>query len=322
MSFLHPDRLCLLIGVAGLIVAYVVLQRRRQAAIARYTNPALLSSIAPNQQGWRRHLPSGLAIIGLLAIVGAIAQPTRPERVARNEGVVVVAVDVSASMRSTDVSPTRIDAAISGAVSFVGSVPPGIEVGLVAFDGGARLLVSPTTDRATVLAAITGLQTGPGTAAGEAIYTSLDAIKASLSPATTSTASATGKQLPAAIVLLSDGVTTVGRPVEGAAKAAADAHVPISTIAFGTPNGTVTVEGQRIPVPADPATMSRVAKISGGNFFEAASSGQLHDVYRTIQLDVAYTTQQREITRALLGVALIALVGATLLAMGSTARAV
>jgi Ca-activated chloride channel family protein len=321
MTFLHPDRLWLLVGVAGLIVAYVVLQRRRQAAIARYTNPALLSSIAPNQQGWRRHLPSGLAMIGLLAIVGAIAQPTRPERVARNEGVVVVAVDVSASMRSTDVSPTRIDAAISGAVSFVGSVPPGIEVGLVAFDGGARLLVSPTTDRNAILNAIEGLQTGPGTAGGEAIYTALDAITAALSPGTTTRATANGQRLPAAIVLLSDGVTNKGRPIVQAAQAAADAGVPVSTIAFGTPSGTVTVDRQTIPVPADNATMARVAKISGGDSFEATSLGQLHDVYRNIEFAVGYTTQQREITRTLLGTAVAALVLSTILAMALTSRA-
>jgi Ca-activated chloride channel family protein len=322
MSFLHPDRLWLVLGVAGLAAVYVVVHRRRQHAIARYTNPALLSRIAPDQLGWRRHLPGALALVGLLAIVGAIAQPTRDERVARNQGIVVVAVDVSASMRATDISPSRLDAAVNGALDFVESVPAGIDVGLVAFDGGARLLVSPTTDRAAILNAIEGLQTGPGTAAGEAIYTSLDAITAALAPGAATRASAAGTKLPAEIVLLSDGVTTVGRPVAEAAKAAADAGVTVSTIAFGTANGVVTVDRKKVPVPADPDTMASVAKISGGDFFVATSSGQLHDVYRTIQLDVAYTMQPREVTTALLGFALVALVGATALAMALTARAV
>jgi Ca-activated chloride channel family protein len=320
MTFTHPERLWLLIGVVGIVAAYVALHPHRQKVIARYTNPALLTSIAPDQQGWRRHLPQGLALLGLLAIVGAIAQPTHDERVAKNEGIVVVAVDVSASMRATDVSPSRLEAAVNGALDFVDSVPAGIDVGLVAFDGGARLLVSPTNDRAAIKSSIEGLQTGPGTAAGEAIYTSLDAITAALAPGATTKAQDAGTKLPAEIVLLSDGVTTVGRPVEEAAQAAADAGVAISTIAFGTAEGTVTIDRETIPVPADPKTMSKVAKISGGDFFVATSSGQLNDVYKTIQLEVGYTTQPREVTRALLGFALIALIGATVVAMTSTAR--
>jgi Ca-activated chloride channel family protein len=321
MSFLHPGRLWLLVVVAALIVCYVVLQRRRQQAIARYTNPAMLAGLAPPPLGWRRHLPNALALFGLVAIVGAIAQPARAERVARNEGVVIVAVDVSASMVATDVSPSRLQAAVSGALDFANSVPRGIDLGLVAFDGGARLLVSPTTDRNAILNAIEGLQTGPGTAGGEAIYTALDAITAALSPGTTTRATANGQRLPAAIVLLSDGVTNKGRPIVQAAQAAADAGVPVSTIAFGTPSGTVTVDRQTIPVPADNATMARVAKISGGDSFEATSLGQLHDVYRNIEFAVGYTTQQREITRTLLGAAVAALVLSTILAMALTSRA-
>jgi Ca-activated chloride channel family protein len=320
MNFLHPSRLWLLIVVVGLIVGYVLLQRRRQQAIQRYTNPALLASIAPRSLGWRRHVPTALALVGLTAIVGAIAQPVRSERVPRNEGVVIVAVDVSASMIATDVAPNRLRAAASGALDFANSVPPGIDLGLVAFDGGARLLVSPTTDRNTVLNAIEGLETGPGTAGGEAIYTALDAITAALNPGSTTDTAATGKRLPAAIVLLSDGVTNKGRSILQAAQAAADAGVPVSTIAFGTPSGTVTVDRQTIPVPADNATMAKVAKISGGGYFEAASLGQLRDVYRNIQLTVGYTTQQREITRALLGTAVAALVLSTILAMALTSR--
>jgi Ca-activated chloride channel family protein len=265
-------------------------------------------------------VPTALALVGLTAIVGAIAQPVRSERVPRNEGVVVVAIDVSESMIATDVAPSRIQAAVSGALDFANSVPPGIQLGVVAFDGGARLLVSPTTDRSAVTNAIDGLQPGPGTAGGEAIYTALDAITAALNPDRTTTTTAPGKRLPAAIVLLSDGVTNKGRPIAQAAQAAADAGVTVSTIAFGTPSGTVTVDRQRIPVPADNVTMAKVAKISGGTYFEAASLGQLNDVYRNIEFTIGYTTQQREITRALLGTAVAALVFSTILAMALTSR--
>ena len=315
MSFLHPERLWLLVVVAALVGAYAVVQRRRTQAIERYTNPAMLATIAPPSLGWRRHASTALALAGLTVVVVAIAQPTTPHRVPRDEGIIMVAVDVSESMIATDVSPSRLQAAISGALDFVNGIPNGFDVGLVAFDGGARLLVAPTTDRVATTNAIDGLQPGPGTAGGEAIYTSLDAIKAALTNTT-----ATGKKPPAAIVLLSDGVTNRGRPILQAAQAAADQGVPVSTIAFGTRTGSIDIEGRRIPVPADEITMKEVADTSGGNSFTADSLGELEDVYRDIRLDVAYTTEPREVTTALVGVALAALVVATGFSMALTAR--
>jgi Ca-activated chloride channel family protein len=195
-------------------------------------------------------------------------------------------------------------------------VPQGFQIGVVAFDGGARLVLAPTTDRTAMANAIDNLQPGPGTAAGEAIYTSLDAIKAALNP----NAFANGAKPPAAIVLLSDGVTNRGRPTVQAAQDAAAAGVPVSTIAFGTRDGSIEIEGRQIAVPADERTMKEVAQISGGNSFSASSLGQLEDVYRDIRLDVAYTTQPREITTGLLGVALLALIAATAASMALTAR--
>jgi Ca-activated chloride channel family protein len=276
----------------------------------------MLGGIAPPSLGWRRHASTALAIGALAVVVVAIAQPTRPTHVPKNEGLIVVAVDVSESMIATDVQPSRIQAAISGALDFVNKVPNGFDIGLVAFDGGARLLVSPTKDRAALQNAIDNLQPGPGTAGGEAIYTSLDAIKARINP----DALANAKTPPAAIVLLSDGVTNRGRPITQAALDSANAGVPVSTIAFGTQDGSIDIEGRRIPVPADETTMAEVAKISGGNSFTAGSLGQLEDVYHDIRLAVAYTTEPREITTWLVGFALLTLIAATAISMGLTAR--
>lgn len=316
MSFLHPERLLLLVLVAAIAVGYLMLQRRRAQAVARYTNPAMLGSIAPASLGWRRHASTALAIGALAVVVIAIAQPTRQVRVPKDEGLIVVAVDVSESMNATDVEPNRIQAAISGALDFVDKVPAGFDIGLVAFDGGARLLVSPTKDRAVLTNAIDNLQTGPGTAGGEAIYTALDSIKATINP----DALANAKTPPAAIVLLSDGVTNRGRSITQAAQDAANAGVPVSTIAFGTRSGTIDIEGRRIPVPADETTMAAVADISGGNSFTAGSLGQLEDVYHDIRLTVAYTTQPREVTTWLVGFALLVLIAATGVSMALTAR--
>ncbi|MCU1354401.1 MAG: von Willebrand factor type [Acidimicrobiales bacterium] len=309
MRFLHPERLWLLVGVAALVATYVVTHLRHRQAVARYTNPALHHLIAPDRLGARRHLAPALTVAALAVLLVGLAQPLRMQRVARNEGVVVLAVDVSASMTATDIAPSRIEAAIAGATAFVKDIPPGIKVGLVAFDGDARLLVSPTADHSSVLSAVRTLTPGPRTAAGEGVYTSLQAIKTALPPAVVASAARNGEH-PAAIVLLSDGTTTVGRPVEQAADAAARAGVPISTIAYGTPTGTVTVQGQIIDVPADTATMAAVAKRTGGGYYEATSAGQLRDVYSHIQTTIGYRMEPREVARGFLGGALALLVGA------------
>jgi Ca-activated chloride channel family protein len=316
-SFLHPGRLWLLIGVAALAVLYLALQRRRRHAAARYADPELLAAIAPARLGGRRHVPMALALTGLATLVVALAQPTRAEAVAREEGVVVLAVDVSASMEAVDVSPSRMAAAIDGATEFVEDVPDGIHVGLVAFDGGARVLVTPTTDHDAVLDAIAGLTTGEGTAAGEGVYASLDAISAAL----TDDVLESGDDLPAAVVLLSDGATTVGRPVEQAAAAAAELGIPITTIAFGTPTGTVTVRGETVRVPADTETMAEVADVTGGRAYQATTAGELADVYTDISTVVGTTTEQREVTRVAVGAALVLVASATALAVLWGARA-
>ncbi|MCU1369285.1 MAG: von Willebrand factor, type [Ilumatobacteraceae bacterium] len=316
MSFLHAERLWLLLGVLVLVITYVAVLRLRTRSIARYTNPELHERLAPTLAGRRRHVAPALALVALSTLLVAAAQPTRLEQVPREEGVVVLAIDTSLSMTATDIEPTRLEAAIDGATSFVDDLPAGIEVGLVAFDSDARLLVSPTTDHANVQAAIESLTTNPRTATGEAVFTSLDAVRTALADETTSS----GEAVPAAIVLLSDGVETVGRPVEEATTAAVDAKVPVSTIAYGTPTGTVNIEGENLPVPADTTAMSAVAEATGGNYFEATTAGELQDVYANIQTTIGYETQPREVGRALLGAAFAVLLLAGGFAVLTTAR--
>ena len=236
MSFLHPERLLLLAGVVVLAATYALVWHRRSQAVARYAQPHLHDRLAPDRtRGVKRHVAPALALGALSLVLVSAAQPTREERVPREKGVVVLAIDTSLSMQATDISPTRLEAAIDGATDFVDELPDGIEVGLVSFDSEARLLVSPTTDHGSVQAAIDTLSTHARTATGEGVYTSLDAIQTALADETT----VDGKDVPAAIVLLSDGVETVGRPVTSATQAAVDAKVPISTIAYGTATATL-----------------------------------------------------------------------------------
>jgi Ca-activated chloride channel family protein len=315
MTLLAPNRLWLLLAVAGLAVAYVVLQRRRRHYAVRFTNLELLDSVAPKRPGWRRHVVAIAAIVGVAALVVSLARPARDVRVPKGKGTVMLAIDVSASMTATDVAPSRIDAAKTAARQFVNETPAGFQIGLVAFDSSARVLVAPTADHAAVIKQIDGLQPGSGTAAGEAIYAALDSIAATAGSNVVPARQTNPKDLAATIVLLSDGTTTVGRRVEDAAQAAKNVGVPVNTIAFGTDSGTVMVQGQVVPVPADPQTMATVAKISGGSSFTASSGSELRQVYKDIQGRVGYTTQTREIGRTFVAfsmVLLLAAVGASL----------
>jgi Ca-activated chloride channel family protein len=292
MHFLSPNYLWLLAAVAVLTAAYVVLQARRKAYVARFSNVELLGSIAPRRPGWRRHLTFALLLVALAVLSVGVARPSSAVRVPRENATVMLNIDVSLSMEATDVLPSRLTAAKDAGKEFVGLLPTRINLGLVSFGGQANLLVPPTTDRNAVRAAIGRLNLQQSTAIGEAIFTSLQAIQVF----TRSTQNAGGKPPPARIVLLSDGTNTVGRPVSAAITAAQQAHVQISTIAFGTQDGTVTIGGQTQRVPADDATLQEIANRTGGTFHTAHSEQELSSVYKNIGSQIGYTTKQQDIS--------------------------
>jgi Ca-activated chloride channel family protein len=297
LTFLSRSRLWFLLVVAALIAAYVVMQLRRKEYAVRFTNLNLLDSIAPKRPTWRRHVPAAAFVLAMIALVTAFAQPARPVKVPRERATVVMAIDVSLSMEATDVSPNRLVAAQEAAKSFVDIVPGRLNIGLVAFSGAAQVLVSPTTDHALLKRGIDTLQLGPRTAIGEAVFASLAAI-ASV-PTEPGQAPAPGR-----IVLMSDGETTVGRDNAAATKAASDAKVQVSTIAFGTDDGTVEVEGRSIPVPVNRDALAQIADGTGGKAFEATTAKELRRVYDNIGSSIGYRTEQREVTSWLVGIAL------------------
>jgi Ca-activated chloride channel family protein len=312
MTLLAPSRLWILGVIPALAVLYVWLQMRRRHRAVRFTNIELLRSVAPSRPGWRRHVPAGLLAVAMAGLIVGMAKPTAPTRVPKKVASIMLAIDISNSMAATDVAPTRLTAAKAAAADFVGNLPPQVLVGLVAFDRQATVLSTPTADHAAVAAAIGSLSLGPGTAAGDAISASLAALAGS-QPAAAPGAVANGAAGKGssgnggAIVLLSDGVTTTGTSVVDAALAAAAQHVPVSTIAFGTSTGSVTVRGQIVPVPADPATMAQVAELTSGRAFEAVSQGELRKIYKDIGTRVGYETKQREVSGAVIAVAATAL---------------
>jgi len=309
MTFQSPLWLLALLVVAALVGFYVVLQLRRKAYAARFTNVALLGSIVPKRPGWRRHLAFGVVALGLATLVVSLAMPSTKVRVPRERATVVMAVDVSLSMKATDIEPDRFRAMQAAAKDFVDVLPSRINLGLVSFAGTATTLVPPTTDRGQVANAIDHLNLAESTAIGEAIFTSLQAIENFQS----TVESGDSSPPPARIVLLSDGTNTVGRPDTQAVDAAKAAGVPVSTIAFGTDYGTLDLEGETVPVPVDRTTLKAIADDTGGSYSEAASAAELEQVYADLGSQIGYTTEPKDVSYWFVrGGVLLALIGASL----------
>jgi Ca-activated chloride channel family protein len=290
--FLSPAYLWLLAGVAVLLGVYVLLQVRRKRYVTRFSNVELLGSLTPRRPGWRRHLTFALLLVGLAVLSVGVARPAADVKVPRENATVVLDIDVSLSMEATDVLPRRIDTAKAAGKKFADLLTPRINLGLVSFGGQATLLVPPTLNRELVKTEIGKLQLQQSTAIGEAIFTSLQAIQVF----TRSTTAKGDKAPPARIVLLSDGQNTVGRDPEEAILAARAAHVQVSTIAFGTQSGTVTIDGTTTSVPANISQLRNIAVKTGGTFHTAHSEQELSSVYKDIGSQIGYTTKHRDIS--------------------------
>jgi Ca-activated chloride channel family protein len=290
-GFDHKWFFLFLLVVLGVVGLYVVMQFARRKRVLRFANMELLESVAPQRPTRWRHLPAVLLVVSLVFFTIAMAGPTHDVRIPRNRAVVMLVIDVSQSMRATDVPPNRMAAAQDAAKQFTDELTPGINLGLIAYAGTASVLVSPSTNRAAMKAAIDKLQPADRTATGEGIFTALQAI------ATVGAVIGGGDTPPPArIVLFSDGKETVPsnpdnpKGAYSAARTAKDQGVPISTISFGTPYGYVDINGQRQPVPVDDETMKRVAEISGGTAYNASTVAELKNVYGTLQQQIGYET--------------------------------
>ena len=314
VEFIRPERLWWLVMIPLLIGLYVFLlwRRRRRARPHAITN---LERVLPKQQAWKRHAAVGAAVLALGALNVAFAQPKGEVEVPRERATVVITLDVSRSMIAQDVAPDRITAAKAAARDFLNLLPVGFNVSLVSFAGTPAVVVPPTMDRGVVAAAIDNLQVAPSTAIGEGIYSSLDAMaQAPPDP------DHPDDPAPGAVVLLSDGYTNVGRPSDQAARDAAKLHIPIYTIAYGTPNGYVESNGRREPVPVNPAELAQVSRLSGGKAFTAGSSGELKEVYSSIAKSVGYVKVDQEVTEQYAGYALLLAVVAAIAVISLGAR--
>jgi Ca-activated chloride channel homolog len=302
-----------LLAVLLLTGAYVALQYARRRRVLRFANMEVLERVAPLRSGRWRHVPTILLALSLVLLTTAMAGPTSDIRIPLNRAVVVLVIDVSESMASTDVPPNRLAAAQEAGKKFADELTPAINLGLVEFAANASLLVSPTTNRAAVKAAIDGLKPAPKTATGEGLFTALQAI------ATVGSVMGGGEgPPPARIVLESDGAENVPLDPNApqgaftAARAAKNQGVQISTISFGTPYGTVEYQGTTIPVPVDDQTLQEITKITDGQAFHADSLESLESVYSTLQRQIGYETVKGDASLAWMLLGAVLLAGAVL----------
>ena len=330
MSFASPELLLGLLLVPVALIGYLFIQRRRSRYAVRFTNVDLLSNLVPRSPGWRRHLPPVLYLAAISALAIGLARPSVVLAVPREEATIMLTMDVSRSMRATDVDPNRLTAAQQAATDFVDRLPEQFRVGLVAFSTEARLVVEPTTDRAELHEALASLRADGGTAMGDAIDLALQASGAvpeatptpdpSASPEPSATPEANAVPVVAQVVL-SDGANSTGtlEPID-AAKRAADLGVPIYTIALGTEEGVVDVPNmfglsEPLPVPPDPETLATIAEMTGGRFFEAPTAEELSAIYESLGSKVGFVEEEQEVTQLFAAAGLLfVLVGGALAA--------
>ena len=315
-GFEHPWFFLFIIAIVGLVGLYVVVQRARQTRVLRFANMELLETVAPKRPTRWRHLPAILLIASLTLLTIAMAGPTNDVRIPRNRAVVMLVIDVSQSMRATDVAPSRLAAAQEAAKQFADQLTPGINLGLIAYAGTATVLTSPTTNREATKNAIDKLQLADRTATGEGIFTALQSI------ATVGAVIGGGDEPPPArVVLMSDGKETVPSNPDNpkgaytAARTAKDQGVPISTVSFGTPYGYVEINDQRQPVPVDDEMLAKIAELSGGSAYTASSLEQLKEVFTSLQEQIGYETIKGDASVGWLRLGALALAVAALAAL-------
>ena len=311
MTFEWPIALAGLAAVPLLVLLYVARERRRRAFAARFGNPALLPNVVDRAPGALRHLPVAVLLVALAAMVVGVARPHATVKTPREEATVVLAIDVSRSMKAADVRPTRLAAALAAAKSFLAQVPAKFRVGVVSFADRAAVAVPPTEDRQLVARALDSLQPGEGTALGDAVL-----VAAGLGRRQRST---DGSLPPRAVLMISDGAVDGGvTSVEAAAARARRQRVPVYTIVLGTPNGVVeeTLTGgfrRIIRVPPQPETLRQVARLTRGEFFTARDRRRLARVYEGLASRLGEREEVREITDWFAGgAAALLLVGGTM----------
>ena len=328
MSFIWPPLLATLFLVPLGLLLYAYLDVRRRRRLAAYGGSGLAQTVT-RRPGIRGRFPAVLLILGLSAISLAMARPQAVLSLPRQDGTVILAFDVSASMAATDLQPTRIAAAKAAAKDFVAKQPTSINIGVVAFSDSGIQVQQPTNDQASVISAIDRLTPERGTSVAEGILASLKVIAiaeagpyannyySNASPASTPTPTPTpvpaGTHAPAAIVLLSDGENNESPDPMAAAQAAANQGVRIYTVGLGSAAGTtVTVNGFQLHTQLDEATLQQISQVTDGTYYNATDAQQLRSIYDNLDTGLVLQPQMTEITSIFAGAGLLLLIAGAL----------
>jgi Ca-activated chloride channel family protein len=337
MSFLWPGYLWFLLALPLLPAAYVWLLRRRRKAALRYSSLGIVRAAAQGRQ-WRRHVPPALLLLALSVLLLSAARPVAQVSLPWARSTIILAMDVSLSMRVSDVKPNRMVAAQEAAKQFLRDLPKEVEVGLVTFAGTTQVAQRATLDRAALVAAIDSFQMQRATAVGNAIVVSLAELfpdhgidlgtmtfgakkpqgrsldDRAKPPPKQITPVAPGSYDAAAIILLTDGRRTTGVDTLEAAKMAADRGVKIYVVGLGTVDGTASMgEYMSIYLQLDEPTLREVARLTGGEYHHAGTAEKLRSVYENLGSRMQVVKRETEVTGLLaLAAALLALVGAGL----------
>lgn len=308
MGFQWPEALWLLLAAPLLALAYIVILRRKKRSVVRYSSLGLVRE-AMAGRAWRQHVPPALLLVGLIGALIAVARPSAVITLPSQQRVIILAIDVSLSMRAADVLPSRLHAAQEAARRFVQEQPPDVRIGIVSFAGTASLVQQPTSNREDLVAAIDRLQLDRQTAIGSGIVVSLATLfpdegidlaamvldrrspKRPLKPAPAAS------NPHAAIILLTDGRRTTGPDPLEAARMAADRGIRVFTVGFGTAAGAMApVEGYSIFMMFDEETLKAIADLTGAEYFHATTADELHKVYERLGSKLVLQKERTEIT--------------------------
>ena len=340
MTFLWPEMLWLLLMVPALVGGYFYILRRKRDAALRYASLSMVKEAMGTSQRFRRHIPPLLFLLALIALMVATARPAAMVTLPSQYRTIILAMDVSGSMRATDVQPNRISAAQAAAKAFVADQPSNVRIGVVAFAGTAAVVQMPTQNREDIIAAIDRFQLQRATAIGSGIIVSLATIfpdegidvssliygrngprgvpldqpkkseKKEVKPVPP------GSYTSAAIILLTDGQRTTGPDSIDAARMAADRGVRIFTVGFGTKAGeTIGFEGWSMRVRLDEETLKTIANLTRGEYFYAGTAMDLKKVYQTLNSKFLLEKKDMEISALFAGGAAIAALVSGLLSL-------
>jgi Ca-activated chloride channel family protein len=305
VSLASPLWLLALLAIPLALVAQYAARRRARRYAVRFTAiPSLkLAAATSGALPWRRHLPPLLAFAAVAALVLALAKPQRTIAVPVERASIVLVTDHSRSMLATDVSPNRLRAAQSAARTFLDQIPGPVRVGAVAFSDAPDAVQSPSPNHDDARRVVDNQVADGGTATGDALQVAIQTLQQQ---------SGGGQKVPSAIVLLSDGKTTIGRDPVGVARQAGRLKIPIYTVALGTDDALVPNPGLGPPLPAppDPQTLRSIAEASNGRAFRAQDEGSLKSIYKTLGSQLGTKDQKSQITSAFVVAGLLLLLGA------------